>query len=82
MTAFPAVSLAPVAGLGARAARALTAEFARHNEPTSALIVRPPPRWTASRPSSSPIDATSSRRSRLVRAKARISGRACAHRCS
>jgi phosphatidylserine decarboxylase len=38
MTAFPAVSLAPVAGLGARAARTLTAEFARHNQPTSALI--------------------------------------------
>src|SRR3954468_14797164 len=39
MTPFPAVSTAPVAGLGPRAARALTAEFARHNTATSALIV-------------------------------------------
>jgi phosphatidylserine decarboxylase len=39
MTPFPAVSTAPVAGLGPRAARALTAEFARHNAATSALIV-------------------------------------------
>lgn len=39
MTPFPAVSTAPVAGLGPRAARALTAEFARHNAETSALIV-------------------------------------------
>jgi phosphatidylserine decarboxylase len=39
MTPFPAVSTAPVAGLGARAARALTAEFARHNVATSALVV-------------------------------------------
>jgi phosphatidylserine decarboxylase len=39
MTPFPAVSTAPVAGLGPRAARVLTAEFARHNTATSALIV-------------------------------------------
>jgi phosphatidylserine decarboxylase len=39
MTPFPAVSTAPVAGLGPRAARTLTAEFARHNTATSALIV-------------------------------------------
>ena len=39
MTPFPAVSTAPVAGLGARAARALTAEFARRNSPSTALIV-------------------------------------------
>jgi phosphatidylserine decarboxylase len=39
MTPFPTVSTAPVAGLGPRAARALTAEFARHNDATSALIV-------------------------------------------
>ena len=38
MTPFPAVSSAPVAGVGARAARALTAEFARHNRPGSALV--------------------------------------------
>jgi phosphatidylserine decarboxylase len=39
MTPFPAVSTAPVAGLGARAARALTAEFARHNVATTALVI-------------------------------------------
>jgi phosphatidylserine decarboxylase len=39
MTPFPAVSTAPVFGVGARAARALTAEFARHNAATSALLV-------------------------------------------
>jgi phosphatidylserine decarboxylase len=39
MTPFPTVSTAPVAGLGPRAARALTAEFARHNDATSALLV-------------------------------------------
>jgi phosphatidylserine decarboxylase len=39
MTPFPAVSNAPLAGVGATAARALTAEFARHNEATSALVV-------------------------------------------
>ena len=40
MTLFPAVSTAPVAGLGPCAARALTAEVARHNVATSALVVR------------------------------------------
>jgi phosphatidylserine decarboxylase len=40
MTPFPTVSTAPVADLGPRAARALTAEFARHNDATSALVVR------------------------------------------
>jgi phosphatidylserine decarboxylase len=39
MTPFPAVSTAPVAALGDGAARALTAEFARHNSPTSALVI-------------------------------------------
>jgi phosphatidylserine decarboxylase len=39
MTPFPAVSTAPVAGIGPRAARALTAEFARHNVATSALVI-------------------------------------------
>ena len=39
MTPFPAVSAAPVAELGARAARVLTAEFARQNKPSTALIV-------------------------------------------
>ena len=39
MTPFPTVSTAPVAGLGPRAARTLTAEFARHNDATSALVV-------------------------------------------
>jgi phosphatidylserine decarboxylase len=39
MTPFPAVSTAPVAGIGPRAARALTAEFARHNAPLSALVI-------------------------------------------
>ena len=39
MTPFPAVSNAPVVGVGATAARALTAEFARHNAATSALVV-------------------------------------------
>jgi len=39
MTPFPAVSNAPVVGVGATAARALTAEFARHNAATSALVI-------------------------------------------
>ena len=39
MTPFPAVSNAPVVGVGATAARALTAEFARSNEATSALVI-------------------------------------------
>jgi phosphatidylserine decarboxylase len=39
MTAFPVVSAAAVAGLGPRAARALTAEFARHNAATSGLVI-------------------------------------------
>jgi phosphatidylserine decarboxylase len=39
MTPFPAVSTAPVAGIGPRAARALTAEFARHNAATTALVI-------------------------------------------
>ena len=39
MTAFPVVSSAAVAGLGPRAARALTAEFARHNAATTALVI-------------------------------------------
>ncbi|HEY0002081.1 MAG TPA: phosphatidylserine decarboxylase [Actinoplanes sp.] len=38
MTSFPVVSNAPVVSLGATAARALTAEFARHNVATSALV--------------------------------------------
>jgi phosphatidylserine decarboxylase len=40
MTPFPAVSTAPVAAVGARAARALTAEFARRSTPSSALMIR------------------------------------------
>lgn len=39
MTPFPAVSQAPIVGIGSTAARALTAEFARHNAATSALVV-------------------------------------------
>ncbi|MCA2218586.1 phosphatidylserine decarboxylase [Jidongwangia harbinensis] len=39
MTPFPAVSTAPVAGIGPGAARALTAEFARHNAATTALVI-------------------------------------------
>jgi len=39
MTPFPAVSTAPVAGIGIRAAQALTAELARRNEAGSALVV-------------------------------------------
>jgi phosphatidylserine decarboxylase len=39
MTSFPAVSTAPVLGIGARAARVLTAEFARHNAATTALVI-------------------------------------------
>ncbi|MEV8505362.1 phosphatidylserine decarboxylase [Actinoplanes sp. NPDC051475] len=39
MTAFPPVSTAPVTGVGPRAARSLTAEFARHNEATTALVI-------------------------------------------
>ncbi|GIF19369.1 phosphatidylserine decarboxylase [Actinoplanes tereljensis] len=39
MTPYPAVSKAPIVGIGSTAARALTAEFARHNSATSALVV-------------------------------------------
>ncbi len=39
MTAFPVVSRAPIVGVGVTAARALTAEFARHNAATSAIVV-------------------------------------------
>jgi phosphatidylserine decarboxylase len=39
MTPFPAVSTAPVAGIGQRAARALTAELARRNVAGSALVI-------------------------------------------
>ena len=39
MTSYPAVSQAPIVGIGSTAARALTAEFARHNAATSALVV-------------------------------------------
>ncbi|BFU46991.1 phosphatidylserine decarboxylase [Krasilnikovia sp. MM14-A1004] len=39
MTPFPAVSTAPVAGVGPRAARALTAEFARRSAASSALVL-------------------------------------------
>ncbi|MEU4239388.1 phosphatidylserine decarboxylase [Actinoplanes sp. NPDC026619] len=39
MTSYPAVSKAPIVGIGSIAARALTAEFARHNAATSALVV-------------------------------------------
>lgn len=39
MTPFPTVSNAPVVGVGATAARVLTAEFARHNAATSALVI-------------------------------------------
>ncbi|MDI6098472.1 phosphatidylserine decarboxylase [Actinoplanes sp. NEAU-A12] len=39
MTAFPTVPVAPVPGVGDRAARTLTAEFARQNAATSALLV-------------------------------------------
>ncbi len=39
MTSYPVVSNAPVVGIGSIAARALTAEFARHNAATSALVV-------------------------------------------
>ncbi len=39
MTQFPAVSATPVPAVGARAARALTAEFARQNAATTALLV-------------------------------------------
>jgi phosphatidylserine decarboxylase len=35
---YPVVSNAPIAGVGPIAARALTAEFARHNAPTTALV--------------------------------------------
>ncbi|SNY51766.1 phosphatidylserine decarboxylase [Paractinoplanes atraurantiacus] len=35
---YPVVSNAPIAGVGPVAARALTAEFARHNAPTTALV--------------------------------------------
>ncbi len=39
MTSFPTVSNAPVVSVGATAARALTAEFARPNTATSALVI-------------------------------------------
>jgi len=39
MSSFPVVSHAPVIGIGPTAARALTAEFARHNAATTALVV-------------------------------------------
>jgi phosphatidylserine decarboxylase len=39
MTPFPAVSNAPLVGVGPVAARALTAEFARPNSATSALVI-------------------------------------------
>ncbi|WP_127545995.1 phosphatidylserine decarboxylase [Actinoplanes sp. OR16] len=39
MTPYPAVSTTPVTGVGARAARVLTAEFARQNAATSALLI-------------------------------------------
>ncbi len=39
MTPYPAVSNAPIVGIGSTAARALTAEFARHNAATSALVI-------------------------------------------
>src|SRR5262245_59675283 len=39
MTPFPAVSTAPVAGIGQRAARTLTAELARRNVAGSALVI-------------------------------------------
>jgi phosphatidylserine decarboxylase len=39
MTPYPAVSKAPIVGVGSTAARTLTAEFARHNAATSALVV-------------------------------------------
>jgi phosphatidylserine decarboxylase len=39
MTPYPAVSTTPVTGVGARAARTLTAEFARQNAAASALLV-------------------------------------------
>jgi len=38
-TPFPSVSTAPVTGVGARAARSLTAEFARHTAATTALVI-------------------------------------------
>ncbi|MFI5492651.1 phosphatidylserine decarboxylase [Actinoplanes sp. NPDC051859] len=39
MTPFPSVSAAPVTGVGQRAARSLTAEFARQNAATTALVL-------------------------------------------
>ncbi|GAB1689386.1 phosphatidylserine decarboxylase [Krasilnikovia sp. M28-CT-15] len=39
MTPFPAVPAAPVAGVGPRTARALTAEFARRSAASSALVL-------------------------------------------
>jgi len=39
MTSYPSVSKAPIVGVGATAARALTAEFSRHNAATSALVI-------------------------------------------
>jgi phosphatidylserine decarboxylase len=39
MASFPVASHAPLVGIGSTAARALTAEFARHNAPASALVV-------------------------------------------
>jgi phosphatidylserine decarboxylase len=39
MTPYPSVSKAPIVGVGTTAARALTAEFSRHNAATSALVI-------------------------------------------
>ncbi|WP_030436589.1 phosphatidylserine decarboxylase [Actinoplanes subtropicus] len=39
MTPYPSVSKAPIVGIGATAARALTAEFSRHNAATTALVI-------------------------------------------
>lgn len=39
MTPFPSVPFVPVTGVGPRAARVLTSEFARHNEATTALVI-------------------------------------------
>ena len=39
MTPYPSVSKAPIVGIGATAARALTAEFSRPNAATSALVI-------------------------------------------
>jgi phosphatidylserine decarboxylase len=39
MSSFPVALHAPVVGIGSTAARVLTAEFARHNAPATALVV-------------------------------------------